>query len=254
MMKNFWSLVSAVAALTLVACNGGVKEYSITGSFDVPASIQVGDSLIERGPLDGVYVYLVSVEGEAIDSALIVNETFTMEGTVDSSDPYFAYIVCDWGAGMLVVEPGDISVLMSGDGVSATGTPLNDNIADFEAAIQNEGESFYAKMYALYNSGDSLSQEAMVSLYSEQQASLLGIIDSTYAANTENLVGVYAVNLIMGQIGEVEELDAFLEDYSEYVKNNPLVLSYRTYLESRSDNLPGLNFDELVPDNNTSGE
>ena len=67
MKKLFFALC---AVLTLVSCNQQ-KPYNITGTFDIPDSLNLGDTVIAREPLDGTYVYMLELNGEAIDSALV---------------------------------------------------------------------------------------------------------------------------------------------------------------------------------------
>lgn len=241
--------MAGAAMVLLSACNGE-KEYTITGTFDLPQSIQMGDTLIERGSLDGVYVYMLDIEGEPLDSALIENETFELKGKVSAENPYFAYLVCEWGAGMMVVEPGNIEVEMRGETMKTTGTPLNDGIAKLDESLLAVQERCYEQMLEMYNNQDSLSQEEMISFYFAEQQQLVSLIDSVYAENSENLIGVFACNLVIGSVSDVEQLDDLLSGYSDYVKNSQLIQSYRSYLESRVQ--PNLSFDELVPDNNTA--
>lgn len=239
--------------VVLVSCKES-KEYVIQGSFDIPQTIQLGDSTIERGSLDGMYAYLIDIEGQPIDSALIEDETFVFKGTLSKDEPYFAYLLCDWGAGMLVVEAGQMEVVVGDDGVRTTGTALNEGIADLDAGLQNLQNVYYDRLLALYQSGDSLAQQQMMDIYLQEQQELAALIDSVYHEHTEDLVGVYAVNLILGQVQEVEMFDQLIEDYSDYVKNSTLMQSFRTYLlENAQTSVDGgYPFEELVPENESA--
>ncbi|MDO4496473.1 MAG: DUF4369 domain-containing protein [Bacteroidales bacterium] len=232
MMKKLNYIFALIALVAMSSCSK-VKDYKISGSFDIPAAVQVGDSVVERGDIGGL-IYLLDIDGEPIDSAQIENETFVFTGKVDKSNPYFAYLVCEWGAGLVAIEPGEIQAELTLDGVRTVGTPMNDGIADLEAALANSQNAFYDEMMALYNSGnsDSLSQTQMMNFYMRMQSDALNIIDSVYQKNDENLVGVYAANLLVGQAASVEELDEQLGEYSEYVQNSPLIQSFRRYLTS----------------------
>lgn len=239
--------------VVLASCKES-KEYVIQGSFDIPQTIQLGDSTIERGSLDGMYAYLIDIEGQPIDSALIEDETFVFKGTLSEDEPYFAYLLCDWDAGMLVVEAGQMEVVVGDDGVRTTGTALNEGIADLDAGLQNLQNMYYDRLLALYQSGDSLAQQQMMDIYLQEQQELAALIDSVYHEHTEDLVGVYAVNLILGQVQEVEMFDQLIEDYSDYVKNSTLMQSFRNYLlENAQTSVDGgYPFEELVPENESA--
>jgi len=103
---------AAAAALALAACSEKPLTYTIEGSFDVPESFQVGDSVITRGPIVG-YVYLADLKGNPIDSAQIIDEKFTFNGVIDKDqEPYFAYIIGEYGQGMFVIEPGELTAVL----------------------------------------------------------------------------------------------------------------------------------------------
>jgi len=239
-MRKYWFLLVLVL-LTLVSCSKE-KEYVITGSFDLPEEIQTGDTLIARGPLDGVEVYLLDiVTHDVLDTAVIVNEAFKMKGKIHPDSAFFATILCQWGVGLLVVEPGNIYVQFTAEGVLPGGTPLNDGIVEMEAELQSMREQFYTTLQDMIEGSDQTDQLEMTALYHKEQQAMENLIDSVYQDNKENLIGVYAASLFFDQIDSVEEFEAELEKYSDFVKNSSLVRAYRTFInEQRIENdMPG---------------
>lgn len=251
-MRYYWSILLIVLAL-FASCGDGRKEFTITGVFDLPELIQVGDTLIERGPLDGYEVYLLDIANhEVIDSALIVNETFTISGKVHPDSAYFATVICQWGVGLVVIEPGEIEVELTAAGVTPRGTAMNEDIVDLEAGLENMREDFYEFFQEMVNSGTGEQTTEMMSLYEKEQQAMLAFIDSVYEANPNNLVGVYAASLLLEQYETLDEYDAALEGYSDYVKNSQLVQAYREYIQERGEwggiDPEAFDFDPIMPE------
>ena len=232
MKKLFFALC---ALLTLVSCNQQ-KPYNITGTFDIPDSLNLGDTVIAREPLDGTYVYMLELNGEAIDSALVQNETFTFSGNVKADEAFFAYIACDYAYGIIAIEPGDYCMTI-GEEVLAYGSPTNDAINDIDAKVteleQGIGERLQA---AVENAGGYPGDSIMMPFYLEFNDRYEALIDSVYQKNTKNLVGVYVVNILTSGAQSLDELESMLEEYDEYIANSPLMDARRQYyIENESD-------------------
>ena len=248
LQKNMKKILFAVlCVLALASCNRQ-KPYTITGSFDIPDSLNLGDTVIAREPLDGTFVYMLDLDGEPIDSALVENETFHFSGKVKASDAYFAYIACEYSYGIIAVEPGDYNMTI-GQEVLAYGSPTNDAINDIDAHVaeieQNIGERMMA---AVEEAGGYPSDSLMMPFYLEFNEKYETLIDSVYQNNKKNLIGVYAVNIITSGAQSVDELDMMLEDYDEYIADSPLMEARREYLRDgaiRQMYQGDLNFDDF---------
>lgn len=233
-MKNLF--LALVALFALVSCNRQ-EPYTITGTFDIPDSLNLGDTIIAREPLDGTYVYMLELDGEPIDSALVLNETFSFSGNVKADEAFFAYIACDYSYGIIAVEPGDYSINI-GEQVLAYGSPTNDAINDFDASTAEIEEEIGLRLQAAVEAaggypGDSI----LMPFYIEFGEKYDALIDSVYNANPKNLVGVYVINIKTAEAQSVDDLDMMLEDYDEYIVNSPLMEARRQYLIANESDL-----------------
>lgn len=224
-------LFTAVLCIIALASCNRQKSYNIQGSFDIPEELAYGDTVMERGPLDGMYVYMVDLDGMTIDSALVENETFSFSGK--TPEAFFAYIICDYLYDMIVVEPGDIELTITDSYALATGTPINDEINQFHltnSTLSNELDETLTAISNQYNGfpADSLIQE----VYDRFTNRLLASIDSVYTANKDNLAGVYVVNLKTSAAQSLDEFEAMLSEYDEYVSQSPLMDVRREYLKA----------------------
>ncbi len=225
-------ILSAVAAtVMLAACSEKSLNYTINGSFNVPESFPVGDTVITRGPIEG-YVYLVSLQGEPFDSVQIVDEKFTFTGLMDKGgEPYFAYIASQYGQGMFVIEPGEMEAVL-GEPTIVSGTATNDQITSMMAYVDTIGYQLYAEMQAWSEAhpSDSLDSNTLMLIYSKYSGVVNNYIDSMYHANSENLMGVYCANVMSIQAQSSAELETIIEHYSDYVKNSELIQEHLKYL------------------------
>lgn len=224
---------SAICACCTSSKEGSLPEYSISGTFNVPDSVLMGDSLVALGSPDGGCVYLLDIQGEVLDSSLVFNNSFSFSGEVDSLDSYFAYLASDWGFGMLVIEPGEISVEMTGENPIVSGTPLNDGVTDLELFLSYIEEDFYGRLLRLYNDeGNRVDSDDLMSVYREEVEAKADLLDSVYQANAENLLGVYATLRIVEQTTDLEQFNMVMNQVTDYVRNHPMILRYKEYLLS----------------------
>lgn len=233
-MKKFRILLALCMMAVLVSCNRNDK-FTIVGTFDIPATFEFGDTVIERGPIEGT-VYLYDVNENLIDSASVENETFQLAGVCDAKKPYFAFVACDFGAGMIVIEPGVIDVVIS-QTLTATGTPLNDEIADVNAMLENLSNEMYEELMPMMEQAgdDTENREAMMMPVFNRYMEMAGQkIDSIYQANTDNLVGVFVANMQTADVQTAEEFEEAIAGYSEYVRNSELLQMRMEYLKMYS--------------------
>jgi len=218
------------AALMLAACSKE-KTYTIEGSFDVPMSYPVGDTVLTRGPITG-YVYLLDLDGQPIDSAQIEDEKFFFSGIVNSDQPYFAYLVSEYAASIFAIEAGDMKAVI-GETVTVSGASINDAISGLMESVDNIGDQLYEDMAAMQESlGDStISQDLILPIYTKYSEQVDLLVDSVYQANTDNLVGVFCANVKTIQAQSAAELEEMLDSYSDYVKNSELIQQHLKYLK-----------------------
>lgn len=218
-----------LAVLAFVACNNE-KEYVINGSFNIPEQLQFGDTVIERGPLNGIQVFLFDMKGDPVDSVIVENETFTFRGKVKADQPWYGTLLCDYCMGLLVIEPGAINVVLTDD-VEATGTPLNDGVTEIVETTTALEEYYYEKMYSVYESfvvdGNVTSEEELhkmlMPIYYESAERRNAVLDSFYVENKDNLVGVFAASALTEGASTSAELESMLTEYSEYVQQSEWV-------------------------------
>ncbi|MCR5394735.1 MAG: DUF4369 domain-containing protein [Bacteroidales bacterium] len=231
-MKKLLTL--AVALLTLTACNS-TKTYTVNGTFDIPATFQMGDTVIERGPITG-YIYMAGLDNQTFDSVLVTNEKFTFTGPIDPKQPYFVYLVSEYGAGMIALEAGEIEVTI-GEAMTATGTPINDEIDNMMAWVDSVGYMLADEMEKMGQDGP-LTEETFVPVYTRYSDMVNQHIDSIYQANDQNLIGVYCANVKTAQARSSAEMEEMLAPMSDYVKNSELIQQHIVYLrqvESQPD-------------------
>ena len=217
-MRKLFS--GAFAALLLASCTHD-RTFTIEGSFDVPASFQFGDTVIE-------YVYLMDVNETVIDSALIKDEHFRFEGAVDSRKPYLALICSEYANNFVVIEPGTITAVVD-EQVHVSGTPLNDKIVEVENYLENLSNEMYDRVSEF---GESVSDSLLFPIYMElvQRASVF--VDSVYTSNQDNPVGLYIANAQTADAQTSDELTERLDSYSDYVRDSELMQRRKDYLNS----------------------
>lgn len=227
-MKKIFILFAAV--MLLAACSKE-KTFTIEGSFNIPESYELADTVLTRGPITG-YVYMLDLDGEPLDSARIIEEKFSFSGVVNSDQPYFAYLVSEYAAGMFVIEPGDMKAVI-GEPVAVTGTSTNDAITNLMARVDTIGYMLYDEMSALQeqNPDSTLDQNAIMEIYGKYSSQVDHMVDSIYQKNTENLLGVYCANVMTAQVQSAAELEAALATFSDFVKNSELIQQHYKYLQ-----------------------
>ena len=139
-----------ISLLALCACKHE-KPYTITGTLDLPAQIPYGDTIIDVPSFNDTWVYLLDFDNQLLDSALIADNAFHFEGTVDKRQPYYVQFVSQLGSTLLVIEPGDIEVYINPD-ITVSGTPSNEAMADLDAALEDLNAETYDYLAQLTDS------------------------------------------------------------------------------------------------------
>lgn len=138
-MKKSIILGSIALIGSTLSCSQQPKGYSITGT--IPAEAQA----------NGEYVYLMVSEGDefkTIDSALIQDNAFTFARR-DQADPMANAMVTyqrEYST-PLILEDGDIHVDMAA--LSATGTTLNDAMAQYMGSLDSVRSALQSRAEAL---------------------------------------------------------------------------------------------------------
>lgn len=140
-------LLFFMAAVALLASCGDSNKYSVT--MTLPSS-----------DLAGSTAYLIDIDSEdTVATATVADSVVKFEGTTDKA--FLAGVKVGFGSAMIVVEPGEINVDVTG---KAVGTELNKSL---EALV------------------DSLQS-------AQSQEDLAAILKSAYEANKDNPIGIFA--------------------------------------------------------------
>lgn len=229
-MKKF-PFLGALATMMLFAACRNERPYTITGEFDIPELLNLGDTIINRPALDGHYVYMLNLDGEILDSCIVAGEKYSFTGSlIKGEEPYFVYIADEYAVGLCVIEPGDIHVMISEE-VTAVGTPQNDAITEFNDALQSLENDLYEKMRKAAELNPSLPVDSFMLLnQSQTQAAYDHIVDSVYQADPHSLAAVYVINMKTSQIQLADELQKELDKYDPYIRESQLLQSRMKYL------------------------
>lgn len=225
-------LLYLFSLLLLTASCSHEKPYTIQGSIELPDSLMVGDTLMATPSLEGWQVYMLDLDGVTIDSTLIEDNKFVFEGTVDERDPYYVYMATDLCVGLIAVEPGNINIVIDTESLTATGTPTNDLMIDLDAALLNLQQDTYVQMAELTEAyGEEMNDSIMLPLYQEYISKYAQVVDS-FCQNASEFAEVYCVNVLTSNAQSSADLIEAVSDYSDYVKNAPLIQSRINYLRS----------------------
>ena len=220
---------AAVLSLIFLSSCNFAKSYKISGEFDIPMELNLGDTIIERDLFDGGYVYMLELDGTPIDSALIEDEKFVFEGKIKEKDACFVYVANEFAQGIVALEPGEIHITIE-QGLFAYGTPTNDAINDVDARIDELAQDFSDKVMALSEDNANPSDSILMPIYNDFNAKCELLLDSLYEANKNTLAGIYIVNIKTSSAQTLEELEERLEGYDDYVTKSPVMRARRQYL------------------------
>lgn len=204
----------ALAALTLVACQGKQTKMTLTGTAPEEA--------------DGAYVYVVDMEKrEAIDSVKIENGKFTL--TMDVEEPVLRALASDHGFFSFIAEAGNLTTELKGDeGGSVKGSVLNNDLS----AILEKGyeitDEFARQMEALMEDS-TLSNEERGARRAEIEPAMFAkyktVFNEYFPKHKNDPVGIYLLLVNFSDVLSKEEFDAALESAGPVVKESPMVLS-----------------------------
>ena len=231
-----------ISLLALCACKRE-KPYTITGTLDLPAQIPYGDTIIDVPSFNDTWVYLLDFENQLLDSALITDNAFHFEGTVDKTQPYYVQFVSQLGSTLLVIEPGDIEVFINPD-ITVSGTPSNEAMADLDAALENLNAETYDYLAQLTDSlratgSEEVPEELQMQIAEQFRTRMNQILDSTYQANRNNQAAAYAAIMRHIDVQSADEFEEAMAQYPKSIRENELVQinlrSLRQYEQSLED-------------------
>lgn len=224
--------LALVATLALVASCSHDKPYTISGTIDMPDSLQLGDTMIATPSFEGWQVYMLDLDGTPLDSVEISDNQFVFTGNIDDRNPFYVYLANDICVGMIAVEPGDIQVTIDASSLTASGTTTNDLMTDLDVTIQNLQEDVYNYLAELteQNGGEQLADSIMMPIYMDFMSQTTQLLDSFYTANAGTFGAQYVVNYITSQVQTSDELLEILEEYPEDIRNSQLFRSRLDYM------------------------
>ena len=231
-----------ISILALCACKRE-KPYTITGTLDLPAQIPYGDTIIDVPSFNDTWVYLLDFDNQLLDSALIADNAFHFEGTVDNRQPYYVQFVSQLGSTLLVIEPGDIEVFINPD-ITVSGTPSNEAMADLDAALENLNAETYDYLAQLTDSlraegSEEVPEDLQMQIAEQFRTKMNHILDSTYHANRNNQAAAYAAIMRHIDVQSADEFEEAMAKYPKSIRENELVQvnlrSLRQYEQSMED-------------------
>lgn len=208
-MKNlYFGTVAAVCLIALSACFGNKKKYTVLGTVDELSRDTV--------------VLMLDMNGQIMDSARIENRAFKFTGEVEKEQ--LVYVGNNSAVGIIALEPGKIDVTVDGNEILASGTPLNDNINAFQVSCRDIENNAMENMQSIASMAQTPATDSLAMIVFQQyNTSIEHLIDSTYEANPDNLVGVFMMALKTSNISTYDELMAILEDADPYILNSELM-------------------------------
>lgn len=216
----------------LTSCDRS-KPYTISGSFDIPMELNMGDTIIQREKFEGLSVYLLDLDGEKIDSTIVdENEKFCFEGNVSEKNAFFSVIDLGFAQEIFAIEPGEITMTITEEGILTYGTAINDGINDVNSQIDELAEDFNNKLTAMETDETGTpSDSLLMPVWTDFNDKCNTLLNTLYEQNSENLLGVYIVNMMTSSAQSSAEFDQILEEYSDYVKDSPMITVHRNYLQ-----------------------
>ncbi len=186
MRKAFFNIFFLLSALWMLS--GCASAYQITGASSL------------RG-LEGGMLYLVGQNGErlaALDSTSVEHGMFRMEGSVDSVQMVTLYM---YGEGIMpiILEGGNIKVRISNQQLTASGTPLNDQLYKFIEERNEMGRKLNSLQYreSQLKLTGGFNQNNLIRLQKEQEKVLGQLSEYTRSFIKKNYKNVLGPSMFM---------------------------------------------------------
>jgi len=209
-------IVTALAAAVLAGCSTQSK-YVITGQLD---------------DADGKMVYLRD-RSEMIDSAVVENGAFRIEGVVEQPRAAYLYDHREPAAAQMrafvILEKGQMTLKPVGDGrFAVAGTPSND------AGIRvNEKRNALLEEYRAEETTDERREEIVEAFYD--------VSTEAVRENADNYFGVLLLQDVMYEktAAEVQEL---IEGFSPAMQEHPTMVEIKDYVAKKLLTEPGQSY------------
>lgn len=244
-MKKLTYLAIATAALGMIACTGNKAGYVITGTVE--------------GAADGDTVYLQEATGRnltKLDTAVIAKGTFTFKGKQDSA--VNRYITYQANGTQLMedffLENGKITVALSAENGSATGTANNDAYQE----IKNQIIEIRNKLNGVYQAmGDTTlsdeQKEAKLKERSQLEEQYQKVIKEGVQKNITNAVGVSLFQQTFYD-NTTDENEALLKQVPANYQNDETIVRIKELTEKQKKTAVGTKFTDFempTPDGKT---
>ncbi|MGN0006480.1 MAG: redoxin domain-containing protein [Alistipes sp.] len=199
-------ILFAAVLLAAVGCTNK-KHYIIDGTV---------------GNIEGT-LYLLDHEANVVDSTVVENGKFRLEGNVEAVDFHYLATEADGEKNVLatlILEPGVITVadVEGEEHKSVAGTPAN----DANAAWRKTAKALIAE----YREADEVRRAQIGEEYDK-------LMKETYEANHDNLLGVYLLASELAYDMSGEELLAELDKLSPALQSSRIATKLRTQAEQR---------------------
>jgi len=205
----------------LTACTS--DSYKITGKFEGEASGQV---FLRKLESNGVVT---------VDTAEIVNGTFTFKGKADTAQLYLVYYEQQQYPIVLFLDNSKISITANPEKLEDAvikGSKLNDIFTKFKEGIphQDKSEKMNQDFYRAQMSGDQETMESLMAdmekINKDQQDYVMNFVKT----NSNNVVGAFLVLDMMGAFSS-EELDEISENLNKHLKDHAYVKQFNERME-----------------------
>ena len=227
-------LISAACLLAFVSC---ASEYQIEGTSSV-ARLD-GKMLFVKVPVDGQLIN--------VDSAEVIHGFFEMQGGIDSAQIASLYMD-DQSIMPLVLEDGNIKIVIDNARSYVKGTPLNDKLYEFVAKKTSLDDRAYeldrseSRMIMDGKSSDEIEREmekARESLSREMDTLAKGFISDNY----ENVLGPGVFMMLCNSFPYpvlTPIIEEIVEQSPDCFKNHSFVKEYMRIARSNMEKINGV--------------
>ena len=232
-MKNFFIVCLTVLA---VSCSQDKKSYVIQGS--APAEYNEH------------WVYLYDYNQNAnLDSVLVVDGKFSLAGMPDTT--YFARLDLDRKLyANLILEGGTILVDLS-DPSKISGTPLNDNLAEYMAGMNELSGSYREGLKRIeeeYQADKEAHKKATETLRDSIVSEYKAFNQTYFYGNTGNAIGAYVFLDWVNELS-IEEFDTVYNALNETVRAKKNIQKLKEINEKKALTAEGKMFTDFTVEN-----
>ena len=206
---KFKSFAAALLLLALAACTSPAERFKVRGI--------VSDTL---AAMPESMVYIIGADGVA-DSVKVKDGTFSYSGCKDETKLYTVMLRFpgrterDTRFIATFVPDSELINIDLDYPVTVTGSPLTDAVNSFQEQVMN----LYYEQEEVSPEGAEEDPAVADSLYRARMQKIVSLSRETYLANTENVLGLQAISLLVTELDRAE-LEALLELGGESIREN----------------------------------